>query len=156
MVDLKELIKGGEKLAKKQLLVHQVSELIPMFHLVSPDGDNDVIVGCPWRNSDEKQIIVSQVKDKSHEMGAIAVMFIAEAWMASIPEGTNLAYVDPPSQQPNRIEVVMLAALDNKGNKEVSQLKIIRDRPGGEITALEKLKSDVGEYQLNLLEGLLP
>lgn len=164
MIDLKKLIKSGEDLARNMLLNKnkrkRVKQLVPMFHLVAPEGGGrDIIIGCEWSNTDEKYYAIEMVKEKAHKMGAVAAMFITEAWMVVYDKAHPIGErIDPPSQDPRRIEAVMAIALDNEGNQEASRLLITRDKPGGIITALvaDNTLNDNATYQFNIIDGLLP
>lgn len=156
MTDLKELLKHGEKLSRRMLLVEGVEQLVPMFHLVAPEGGEDQVVGCSWRDPDEKYEQVARMKQLAHKMGAVAALFITEAWMSVQKPNVDLRFIDPPSQQPNREEVVMIIAIDNEGNQETANLTIVRDKPAGTIIALKQNKEAQGVYQANIIDGLLP
>ena len=161
MVNLKGLIKSAEDLAR-QMLLHKnkhkrVKQLTPMFHLVSPDANRqDLIIGCEWANANEKYMAIAAVKEKAHEIGAVAAMFITEAWMAKYDKDHTRGINDPPSENPNRIEIVIAIAIDNDGHQESATWQIVRDKPGGSITALVEECLETTAFQANIIDGLLP
>jgi hypothetical protein len=156
MTILKQLIANAEKMAHLSLIEHKQEELMTMFHLVSPDNKGDIVIGTPWGNEREKLASVAEVKRRAHEMGAVAAMFCGEVWLHEVPAGVDITKLDPPSQQPNRIEAVLAIAIDNDGNMESGQWNIIRNRSDGAIIALVEHKTGIHNFAGRILDGMLP
>ena len=158
MTILKSLIKSAGDLAHSVLIEHKQDELMTMFHLVAPDdGGKDLVIGTPWKNEREKLMLIAQVKKASHEMGAVAAMFVGEVWLSEYPPDADITMMDPPSQQPNRIEAVFAVAIDNEGNTETGQWNMIRSRPGGPLIGLVETKTfkNKGNFGGRILNGLV-
>jgi hypothetical protein len=164
---LDELIAGGEEHANKILIEERHKELKPMFHLVSADGKKDALIMTSWADDFEKKLAVAKIKQMSHEMGAVACMFMTEAWMLSVksPPGTpntpwhrdrELARIGRPSQSPDRIEVVIIVAGDGS-EQRFAALQMIRDKPGGRLISLVKdhNASNLGTYESWMLDGMI-
>jgi hypothetical protein len=152
--DLKVLIESAGKYANDALIVNKDPELLHLFFLMQADGKG-VVIGAPWRSTEEKLATVEEVRRISHEMKAVSVMFVSEVWMVERP---NLdENMDPPSQQPDRIEAVLAIAMDNKGNIEQERWNIIRDKPGGTIIELKQFTGEKTTHITSrILDDLLP
>lgn len=160
--DLNTLLDAGEKHARRVLLLDGNPELLPMFHLVTPKEDEgDIVMACMWRDDTEKQMIVGTVRAKSHEVGAVAVMFIGEAWMLMVDNpGKTPWHMDraleqagPPSEHPNRVEIVALTVTDGKESRGRT-LQIVRDKPGGKIISLVR-QPDLAGVDGRMIEGMI-
>ena len=158
MTILKSLIKSAGDLAHKILIEHKQDELMTMFHLVAPGEGKDVVIGTPWKNEREKLQLVAEVKRVSHEMGAVAAMFVGEVWLAEYKTGVDITMMDPTSQQPNRVEAVFAIAIDNEGNTVVGQWNMMRARPGGPVIKLVEANQDTfgsGGFGGRIIDGLV-
>lgn len=163
MTTLAELLKTGELFAREILLEKREKELQPLYHLVAPPGSEDALVPCSWSNPTEKELQVVFVKTLSREIGAVAVMFICEAWMVCLKpdKGMPIEAIDDyqgllPSQHPDRIEVVQILAADSK-DVQARVLEIKRNTRG-RISALVPMKraEGLGLYMGRLIDGIIP
>jgi len=170
-ITLEELIALGEKHVNRILLEQREKEMRPLWHLVTPEGP-DLIIMTPWNDDFEKKLAVAQIKHMAHEKEAIAVCFVTECWMVAsdkLPSGTPntpwhldqamkkaMAGADRPSQSPNRIEAVMILAHDH--SRTIAKgLQTIRDKPGGRIISfVEHLPIGESKFESWMLEGMLP
>lgn len=146
--ELRNLVEASKAFAERSLVRDRAKELAPMFHLIAPEGSDktDAVVVTPWDGDIQKQLAVLEVKKISHEMNAQACVFMTEAWVVkkdAVPntpwhirrakaELRNLI----PSQSPDRIECVVIFAIDAGGDHASTMLQIVRDKPGGRIVAL--------------------
>jgi hypothetical protein len=165
-ITLEELIAAGELQADRILIKERQKALLPMFHLVAPEGGQDAVVATPWSNDFEKKLSVAQVKFISHQMGAVAVMFLTECWMVTakldVPNTPwhrqrQLDRMGRPSQSPDRIEAVIIIATDGSRTKATT-LQMIRDKPGGKLISLVKdevLSRDTDNYESWMFDGML-
>jgi len=164
---LEELIKLGEGHVHRILLENREKDMAPLWHIITPDGEPDLIIMTPWNGDFEKKLAVARVKQIAHEHNATAVCFVTECWMleAKIPPGTPntsrhkdrmLERMGRPSESPNRIEAVMILAHD-KERTIAKGLQTIRDKPGGRIISfVEHMPVGESKFESWMLEGMLP
>ncbi len=161
---LKEMVDLGGKHARRILITEGAKQLTPVFHLVAADGAHQIVAAI-WTNDDEKDAVLGQVRQIAHQMNAVAVMMINEAWMASYDKPLTSWHADRqgpyvrPSERPDRKEVVIASALDNEDNNVTQTWQIVRSRPGGPIIALmnayDSEKENMG-FKPYILERILP
>jgi hypothetical protein len=158
---LETLLDTAEKHARRLLLEERQKELLPFYHLVSPDRDHDAVIGCVWTNTVEKDLAVLKVQARARQIGAIAALFMGEAWMV-ILDRSAAKTVDVstivPSQHADRVECVQIVATD--GVRTLSRaLKMVRETPDGRLLALEPMNT--GEQRSidmmgRLIDGIIP
>jgi len=154
-ITLEELIALGEKHVNRILLEQREKEMRPLWHLVTPEGP-DLIIMTPWDGDFAKKLAVAKIKEIAHEHKAIAVGFVTECWMLDIPAKDAHKPHERPSESPNQIEAVMILAHDKKRTIAKS-LQTIRDKPGGRIISLiEHLPIGESKFESWMLEGMLP
>jgi len=155
-ITLEELIKLSEGHAHRILLEDREKDMVPLWHIVTPDGKPDLIIMTPWDGDFAKKLAVAKIKEIAHEHKAIAVGFVTECWMLDIPAKDAHKPYERPSQSPNRIEAVMILAYDKK--RTIGKgLQTIRDKPGGRIISLiEHLPIGESKFESWMLEGMLP
>lgn len=115
---LDDLLRVAEEGARKNLLVHRVRQLLPVFMT-----DNGVVIGLQMGNDLEKQVGLLAVKAKLKEVGARAYAFVGEMWLSTAAAdrpGTRAA------ESPDRREVVLVGATDGDEVK-VRIIPIVRD-----------------------------
>jgi hypothetical protein len=113
--------------------------LMPVFVLVQPDGTAKVI-GCPWGNNQEKEIVVAGIKRQMRKLGTTAYSFITEAWTATQDHDYGPGDLRP-AERPVRREVVIACATDGE-NTVWGQWAIERNALG-ECIALPRV--EIGE-----------
>lgn len=94
-------------------------ELMAMFHC-RPQSGPDLVIATPWRNEFEKVAVLAKLRTIFRERGIVAYASIGEAWCSMSttikprPDGSIPRFYpgDPPSQQPDRFEVLMIMATD--------------------------------------------
>lgn len=150
------LLDAGERHVRDMLLVQREKSLVPFYHLVGPD--THAILMCRFGSEIEKQLQILAAKKAARQMGAKLAMFVAESWMVKMSVGEwerRGDTMDPPSQDPRRIEVVSIAATDGKSSRG-RLLQMERNRWNGRITGLVALpEPETAEFGGRMLDGLL-
>lgn len=144
-----------EDMARKRLVEDGDDSLMPMFHIVMVDGE-DQILATPWRNDQEKHIAQQMVRERLKDPRARAYGFISEAWMARY-ETHEMSKGDPPEIMPrdrlDRIEVVIIS-VSTRAKRYMKALRMLRGgvkQNDGKVIALEQcdeIKSWDDEGQL--------
>jgi hypothetical protein len=122
MSNLKALIEGARKQAHKVLIELRQDSLTPFYHLVVPGDGKDIVIATSWADEAEKVAAIAAVAATAEVVGAVAVLFVGEAWMSvydtkgmtSWHRDRLLANAPPPSQNPQRKEVVFAVATDGE------------------------------------------
>lgn len=122
------------------------SELQP-FVLLFKDDEMVGMVGLEMAQDQEAKIaMVHAIRAFIAENGITATVFSSEAWMSVLdPEAYNSDDYVRPSQDPKRVEVLIVEARDENGGLEHAMRKIIRDEATGRV----RLK----EYDKDLNQG---
>lgn len=128
---LDELMFAAETQAKL-ILLGTKEQLEPSWLLDAPNEPTVVIT--PWSGDIEKMLARAFVRQKLKDLGAKAYSIAMEAWMVSLPKGAR-PILDRPSQDPRRIECVMIVATDGFHQKSKT-LRILRDKVTGKCTGL--------------------
>lgn len=155
--DLESLVQIGGDHAKQVLIGKPRAELLTTYLLYRNGANGDLEIEamvCPWRDELEKIAIIETVRAHAHAIGAEALSVISEAWVSVYPLG-GLAGRDPPSQRPDRVEIVFAVATDGDTVK-AGRWNIRRKNPGGPVTALVREDVGDGKFQGRLIEGILP
>jgi hypothetical protein len=99
-----------------------------MWHAVR-DNDENVLIATPWSNDEEKQATVDALRHlfRAHHVKRFA--FMVEAWVrqAASMEDINSC---PPSEHPDRREVLMITAEDRDGSQIMGFYYILRPEHG--------------------------
>jgi hypothetical protein len=154
-MDLERLLDFGEAHARARLLEEGRKELTPFYHLSTPPGEPDAIVMVDFKDEQAKQISFAAVKQIARRTHAVAALFISESWMVNYTkeEAAATRRVTPPSEDPRRVEIVMILVTDGRTYRNRALL-MKRDRPGGELLDLVR-----DEELINLggraLEGII-
>jgi hypothetical protein len=164
------LLRIGERHARTILLKDHASQLMPFYHLVVPGRGQDIVIPGVFDSVEEKEAYAATARMVSRLAGATAALFVTEAWLVKRDlrdEGVPITQWHrdrmleafrqgpPPSEDPNRIEVVSLFVTDGKKNRGVN-LQIVRDKPGGKIIALVKEKyTDDTNFEGRMLDDLI-
>lgn len=155
MITLDTLLELAEKQARRVLLEEGEKQLIPMFALVS--AENDItIVGCPWGNDMEKQLMIAALKARARDLNAVALCSVSEAWATVHGVGVDPESVPKPSQSPDRKEMVIAVATDGVITKSLI-LNIERDWKGKirQLVAEPKMSGE-GMFSGRMVDGILP
>jgi hypothetical protein len=163
------LLRCGERHARRVLLKDAADQMMPFYHLVTPEKQ-DVVLACEWDSLDEKLAAMAIAKHTAHDLHATAALFVTEAWVVKrkldgVPNTEwhrrrfkeMLQDNTPPMEHPDRIEVVAMFATDGKDTRSII-LQTIRDKPGGKIIALVKdLSYQDDDYKLTgrMIDGLI-
>jgi len=135
--------------AKRVLLAPDApadAELVPTWALAKSDGSL-MIAATPFGSNLEKDLMVDAIKKLIKLHDVVSVSLLSEAWMVTQnkpPSGDDL----PPSERPDRIEVVMISVEDAAG----AHVRIwsVERGEGGKVTALtpsSKLPHEAGTYR---------
>ncbi len=157
---LEQLLDIGEGFARNTLLERGKPSLHPFYDLVTADNQH-ALVPCFWINDEEKDGMIAAVQQVSREVGAVAALFVSEAWLvkrSTLPSEWHrkrtIANIGKPSEQPDRIEVVQLVAMDGK-HAIPRVLQIVRDKPGGKIISLILDNDAGGQFAGRMVEGII-
>jgi hypothetical protein len=150
---LDEMLQLAGEHAQRMLVGGEVESLIPTYQLWNRD-ELLSIVACPWSDEAEKEFAFDKVRMLARQMRATRLVFLSEAWMATAKPTDDLDRMDPPSQRPDRQEVVFAVATDGK-RKKARSWAIVRDKPGGKITALTEQPMEAGSFGGRAIDGIL-
>ena len=127
-MELEKLIEIAYEMASKKLITSK-EELLPMF-LLSKEGGSCDVIGCPWKDNQDKQDAVREVglhiirsDDKVQ-----AYSLLSECWTSAYKVGEK-ARADRQETDPQRQECVVCLASDGDEHLFYSW-KIGRDRRG--------------------------
>jgi hypothetical protein len=127
-------------------------ELMPQWVLINDKGGMD-IVGTPWRDDLQKDVIAEIMRQRMHDDNIQAYSVVVEAWAAQAPKGWKAGDPHiPSSEHPDRREVVIAFATDGQ-QVEWRQWATKRDQTG-EVIALEPTDFD-GAQASSWMTGLL-
>lgn len=98
-------------------------EIQPTWLCECGDGSRIVHV-TPFGNTEEKQVVVDVMRALFASLGATSFVYVCEAWVATSPVGGDMT--TPPSQRPDREEVVMFLAGDDAGAEVTRIYPLIR------------------------------
>lgn len=140
-ITLEMLIESGVQHAQRILIEERKPRLSHFYHLVSRDGKS-TLIPVAWENEIQKQLTLAGVRAAARTVDAVMAMGIAEGWALHGPPAKNreqanewMDRVGPPSESPQRQEVVMIFATD--GERTIGKMvRMQRDKPGGRIVAL--------------------
>lgn len=157
MSTLREFVEKAS--AKIEEVFNAKGEVRPMYHFVI--GAEDVVLPAPPTNKDEAVAIMREI---FRQTGTHRYVFIDEAWLATEtgPPGATIAdmrermkTMTPPSERPDRIEVVIFMAEDATEGYFTARRKITRDADGkGTLGPLECDKQP--DVMMGRMTGLLP
>ena len=160
-ITLEELLETGVKHAHRILLEERHKSLSHFFHFVLRDGRH-AMMPIAWNGELEKKIALAQARSAAKELDAVMMMGLSEAWALSPPDGVVhtreegrawMNRVGPPSEHPQRREVVMIFATD--GDRTVATLlHMKRDKPGGKLVGLERDEMDPTSVEGRIIEVL--
>jgi hypothetical protein len=136
---LNHLLDEAERHIHNVLIDQHEDELLPVC--VMAKGDGRFIAPTPWRSENEKGAMLTLMRHQMQSNGVEAYCVMSEAWIAVQPEdwkpGDDAG--PPPSQRPDRQEVVFACASD-KTQSIQRMWRIVR----GEAGAIVKLDLDDG------------
>lgn len=153
-IPLTTMLNAAGDMARDVLITQGWTELSPMYHLITDDGEIEVIV-CPWTDDQDKLAMFLEVKNRAREINATQAVFISEAWAIYRKSIDEMIDADPPSQQPDRREIVFAVATDGKSTLGRSW-QIVRDPESRRITQLVQDNENETRSSGRLLDGLLP
>lgn len=122
-------------------LIGEAGAQLPPTWWVQFDNRPGEMIVSPWSDEAEKLAVVEMIRTKLKDPHARNYAFVAEVWVAE--EDAMRPSRLPPSQHPNRREVVMTHAFNRNGK---GGLKVYRIKRNGEgvVTALPEDKEVKG------------
>jgi|SRR5215469_3391699 len=151
--ELAVLISLGEELAREMLLVKRHKELVPVYHLIGKENDHHIMY-CPWRNDFDKKLHFAAVRTHARKIGCRAFSFVSEGWSVMRPKDNPGG--PQPRDDPNRIEIVNISAVNHSGAK-TKHLHMVRDLSPGmnnRLIGLE-LMSEINDARGPMLDGIV-
>ena len=101
------ILRSGKPLLSR-IYVHFANETIMAFEYKYPD---------PEETAETKKMLVVSMKQAIAEGKIGSFVSLGEAWMADVPKYHNMLEVMPPGKDPNRKEIVMIAAYGVDGRQ---------------------------------------
>ena len=89
---------------------------LPMMGLVPQDGENVMLaIDADWLANDKsKDELVEKVMLPAIDgVGAKTIATIFSAWMSVLPEDTKIEEIIRPSEDPDRVEAIVLTVMDS-------------------------------------------
>lgn len=104
-------------------------EVLPMWHAVYGNGEH-AIIATPWSSDEDKEIALDMLRMlfRVHQVKRFA--FIVEAWITVVQTKHELYKGPPPSEHPDRREVLMVTAEDRDGSQIMGLYYILRPEHG--------------------------
>lgn len=161
MIDLELLVRQAGEHAQKVLIGGGQKSLSPFYHLIAAPPKQDAVVLAHWADEREKIAIIEATKEIARNIDAAALLFVGEAWVVTRHAPTQwhrdrVFNEAPPSQQPDRREIVFAGATDGEHNAQ-RMWQIVRAAPGGAIISLVELKEmHHADFSGRLVIGILP
>lgn len=153
---LTQLLDAGEQHARVILLEMRAPQLQAFYHLITPGRLSDTVIPCLWTNPREKEHTVAAVKAEARKIGAIAAMFLGEAWALKLPPGKLPRDLPRRAESPDRIEVVQIIVTDGKHTRQ-RIMQMIRDKPGGTLISLVTQQAgDEDNFVGLLIDDIIP
>jgi hypothetical protein len=138
LIGLHTLLDDAERHIRRVLLEKKEPELVPMFVMATKRG-GIILCPTPWRNDEEKRLMIEALRREMRKEGAEAYCFMSEAWTAVQPKGWKPGDSEGPaaSHRPDRQEIVFALAADRERTIQ-RQWRIVR----GEAGTIVKLDLD--------------
>lgn len=121
MKTLTDLLDAADRHAHRILIEQKREQITPVFLFEKKTGEL-VFVATPWDSPVEKRVMVNAVKMMMRDQEAVRYSFVTEAWASG-----NATEDKPPSEQPDRWEMVIALAADAT-TQEYRWWRILRDR----------------------------
>jgi hypothetical protein len=111
---LEVLLMQAERHIRHVLLEQKEDQLVPLFAMAK--RGEMILCPTPWRDDDEKRLMVEAVRQEMHREGVKAYVFMSEAWSAAQPEGWKPGDAEGPlpEDRPDRQEIVFAVACDKE------------------------------------------
>jgi hypothetical protein len=110
---INELLDVGAEHARQILIGKEGAEMMPTWHIQTPEGEPDLIAATPWGGDKEKQILVFAIRQLLRDKKAESYSFMSEAWSAT--EDANHPNPLMPRDREDKREVVIINAYDRLG-----------------------------------------
>jgi hypothetical protein len=154
---LDKLVQLAIEHAERVLIGNPGASIMPSFVIESANGEM-AIIATPWSSERDKDITVFALRATMRKGGAVRYSFISEAWMATAKPGqeklARLPAGEMPSQRPDRIEVVIISASDDKEVRS-AMLRIIRGE-GGTVIKLVRDRAEAKHVEGRFADLLKP
>lgn len=113
------------------------TEAHPVWFIL--DANNELtIMMTPFDGEGVKEMVFKMMRGRLKEMDAVAYVFLSEVWTVKRNKGA-VDLDTPPSEQPDRIEALMLQGNDLRNNQLMWIAEIKRDGDKRKISEPEKI-----------------
>jgi hypothetical protein len=99
-------------------------EVQPMW-IADTAGGKRMVIGAELRNKDD---VIAGLRELFREQRVVRYAAMMEAWMVTLPD--HKMPVSPPSEHPDRREILMIQAGDRKGRSIMLTYFILRPEHG--------------------------
>lgn len=151
---LDDLLENGERHARSVLLELGQESVTGFYHLITPPEQEDVVCFTQWEGEADKRAMMAATRKLAREIGAVAAVWIGEAWVASYDRDSIPRDRPMPSEAPNRMEVVVIIATD--GDQTKARFLDMQRGEAGRVVALVNHADMPIEFFGRLLDGMIP
>jgi hypothetical protein len=115
--ELDALLKHAGEHARRVLVEMKETDLMPTFVMIAED--EHVFMPAPWRDDDEKRIMLAAARGIMKAKGVTRYSMVSEAWTAAQPKGwkPGMPQGPLPADRPDRKEIVIAIAADKATSK---------------------------------------
>lgn len=128
-LSFQQLFEAARDNAKRLFLESDNYEVAPLWHAISGDNENMLIM-TPWYSNEEKAETVVGLRMLFAAAQVKRYAFICEAWTVHVPIGMDWREEMPPSQHPDRREVLRIMVEDRNGQRKSGSYFILRPEHG--------------------------
>ncbi len=126
---LATLMELSWKAASSYIAAHPNRQVAPPISAETADGQR-IIMMTPWRNEDDKRVMLEMLRHKFRELGVRRYVLSVEAYMAEYSEGpkdpNDPAFV-MPNKRTDRVEILMIVGVDPAAGESLQyNTKILR------------------------------
>lgn len=124
LTDLQKLAECAEDTSRHSFNAGDV--LMPMWLVMTGDG-NISCISTPFGSTAEKNAVDMYIKKFLKEKDAVCYVFAAEVWVRRVDPDKSTDLDIPPSEHPDRSEVIMITGEDRRRNRVWRTIPITRD-----------------------------
>ena len=110
-------------------IFNETGEVLPMWHVVTGNNEN-ALIATPWGDEEDKHATIFALRQLFRQMKAKRYVMITEAWVATASTEREIRQGPPPSEHPDRREVLMINAEDRDGSSLIGLYYILRPEHG--------------------------
>jgi hypothetical protein len=123
---LQDLFDNAAANAKR--MFDETGEVLAMWHAVNGKNEN-ILIATPWGDEDEKDATVDALRHLFRAQHVKRFAFIVEAWVRQAVSMEDINSC-PPSEHPDRREILMITAEDRDGSQIMGFYYILRPEHG--------------------------